>query len=120
MELLREILRWAHIILGFTGLVAFWFPVFSRKGGKLHRAAGKVFVYCGYGVAGSAFVSCAIVTHMILSRGLSAQNQANLASLAMLAYLALVTFVILRHSMRVLEAKRDPTLLDTWLDRGLA
>ncbi|MEM7586580.1 MAG: hypothetical protein AAF560_24540, partial [Acidobacteriota bacterium] len=47
-------------------------------------------------------------------------NQANLASLAMLAYLALVTFVILRHSMRVLEAKRDPTLLDTWLDRGLA
>ncbi len=120
MDLLREILRWAHVILGFTGLIAFWFPVFSRKGGYVHRRAGKVFVVCGYGVTASAMASCAVLVWLIVGRGLTAQNLAGLASIAMLAYLGLVTFVILRHSIKVLEAKPDPMQLDTWFNRGLA
>lgn len=120
MEVLREFLRWPHVIFGFTGLVAFWFPVFARKGATLHRRAGKVFVWCGYGVVVSAALSCAVITALILERGTVDQNRGNLASLAFLAYLALVTFVILRYSMRVLESKRNPAKIDTPLERGLA
>ena len=120
MELLREILRWPHIIFGFVGLVAFWFPVFARKGAKLHRRAGKVFIWCGYGVAVSAGMSCAVLITMIFERGLTEQNRASLAAFTFLGYLALVTFVILRHSMRVLESKKDPAKIDTPFDRGLA
>ncbi len=120
MELLREVLRWSHIVLGFVGLIAFWFPVFARKGGGLHRRVGKVFVGCGYGVTVSAMASCAVLTWRIFSEDIAPQNRMNLASIAFLGYLALVTFVIIRHSMRVLEAKRDPTRLDTPLNRGLA
>ncbi len=120
MELLREILRWPHIIFGFGGLVAFWFPVFARKGAQLHRRAGKVFVWCGYGVVVSAAMSCVLLTWIILGRDLTAQNRDNLATLAFLGYLALATFVILRYSMRVLESKRQPSKIDTPLERGLA
>lgn len=129
MEILREVFRWSHVVLGFTGLVAFWFPVFSRKGGTLHRRAGKVFVVCGYGVTASAAGSCVLLTAMIVGRGLIDLNRENLASIAFLAYLALVTFVVLRHSMRVLEkpspggagtSRRDPAAIATPLDRGLA
>lgn len=120
MELLREILRWIHVILGFTGLAAFWFPVFARKGGALHRKAGKVFVVCGYGVTISAGVSCAVLASLIVGPGLAERNRENLASIAFLAYLALVTFVILRYSTRVLKSKRNPASIDTPLDRGLA
>lgn len=107
MELLREGLRWIHIVLGFVGLVAFWFPVFARKGGYLHRRAGKVFVWCGYGVTGSAMVSCTVITWGWVRRGFPHDAGPGIAFVAMLAYLAVVTFVILRHSMRVLETKKD-------------
>jgi hypothetical protein len=33
----------AHIATGSVGLVAFWLPVLGRKGGLLHRRAGRVF-----------------------------------------------------------------------------
>lgn len=120
MELLRDLFRYTHIVLGFVGLTAFWFPVFARKGAKLHRRAGKVFVWSGYGVAASAAGSCAMLAAIILGRGLVDHNRENLASIAFLAYLALVTFVILRHSMRVLKSKKDPAAIDMPLDRALA
>lgn len=38
-----ETLIGAHIVFGATGLLAFWVPVLSRKGGRHHRKWGKVF-----------------------------------------------------------------------------
>jgi hypothetical protein len=32
-----------HIVTGSVGLIAFWLPVVAKKGGVLHRNAGKVF-----------------------------------------------------------------------------
>ncbi len=113
MELLREISRWTHVLVGFTGLVAFWFPVLARKGGRLHRVTGKVFVICGYLVTGSAALSCTLIGHSIFSRGLAAQNQNNLSLIVFLAYLAWVTFVTLRYSTGVLGTKKNPRLLKT-------
>jgi len=41
--LLFEILVALHILGGLTGAVAFWVPVIGRKGGNLHRQAGRTF-----------------------------------------------------------------------------
>ena len=48
-EAIHQILRWTHIAIGFTILVVFWIPVLSKKGGRLHIAAGKVYVALGEG-----------------------------------------------------------------------
>ena len=120
VETLREFSRWSHIIVGFLGLTAFWFPIFARKGGDLHRKAGKVFIACGYWVTGSAALSCGLVTYIIFSRGVAYKNADALAAMAFLFYLAWVTFVTLPYSTGVLRTKKDPTQLDTPWFRFLA
>ncbi|MEM6794649.1 MAG: hypothetical protein AAF725_11765 [Acidobacteriota bacterium] len=118
IDTLREISRWSHALFGFTGLVAFWFPVFARKGGRLHRVAGKVFVYSGYWVTVSAGFSCCLLGWKIRSGG--ARGLDPYATVIFLAYLAWVTFVMLRYSIGVLRTKKDPTRLDTPGHRFLA
>jgi hypothetical protein len=49
--------RGLHIFVGAIGLVLFWIPVFTAKGGRLHRAAGRWFVRSVYVVAASGLVS---------------------------------------------------------------
>ena len=120
LEALREFSRWSHILVGFTGLVAFWIPVFARKGGNLHRKAGKVFIAAGYWVCASAALSCGLITTSIFSRGLAAQNADSLSAVTFLSYLAWVTFVTLPYSTAVLKTKKDPTALDTPWFRFLA
>lgn len=39
-----ELLIVAHIITGAPGLAGFWLPIAARKGSRLHRLSGKVFV----------------------------------------------------------------------------
>lgn len=41
-----HILVWCHIVSGAIGLVAFWVPIASQKGGSLHARVGKIFTYC--------------------------------------------------------------------------
>lgn len=33
-----------HTVAGISGLFAFWIPAFAKKGGRVHRAAGKYFL----------------------------------------------------------------------------
>lgn len=53
------ILRTLHIIPGFIGLIAFWVPVFAKKGGRIHIFFGWVFVVCAAIVTVSAMASAA-------------------------------------------------------------
>ncbi len=39
-----ETLVIAHILSGLVGLIALWIPIATKKGGRLHRKAGAVFV----------------------------------------------------------------------------
>ncbi|MDJ0614321.1 MAG: hypothetical protein QNJ29_11650 [Rhizobiaceae bacterium] len=39
-------LVWCHIVSGAIGLVAFWVPIASTKGGTMHVRVGKIFTYC--------------------------------------------------------------------------
>lgn len=51
-------LRWSHIVAGAIGLIVFWLPVFARKGNRLHRTAGRIFVFLSYFISATAAISC--------------------------------------------------------------
>lgn len=51
-------LRLVHIAAGALGLVCFWIPIFATKGGKLHLAAGRVFVGLARVIIVTAAISC--------------------------------------------------------------
>ncbi len=121
MDTVLDLNRWLHVAAGFIGLAAFWIPVFTRKGGTNHRFFGKIFKYCAYVVLLAALLSVALNLSDALSRGIGPSNEpGNFAFLVFLGYLALVTFIILRHGMQVLEYKSRLTDLDTLLNRSLA
>ncbi|GAA0330445.1 hypothetical protein GCM10008967_21180 [Bacillus carboniphilus] len=55
MEGLFNILRVLHIIGGFTALLVFWIPIVTKKGGKIHRRVGWIYVGGMIAVSISAF-----------------------------------------------------------------
>ena len=56
-DTMHDLLRALHMATGFVGLAAFWIPALTRKGGRLHIAAGRVFGACAYVVALTALGS---------------------------------------------------------------
>jgi uncharacterized membrane protein len=46
-----------HVLAGVVALVSMWLPMLSKKGGKLHRRGGKVYVSAMGVTCGSAFVA---------------------------------------------------------------
>ena len=56
-DTIHDLLRALHISTGFVGLAAFWIPALTRKEGRLHVAAGRVFAACAYAVALTALGS---------------------------------------------------------------
>ena len=105
MDTLRELSRFLHVILGFGGLIAFWIPAVARKGGSLHRKAGKVFAFCAYGVFATSWLSCLIVFYKL--QGMAEVDRRVLALIVFLFYLANVTFAMLHHGLAVLRSKND-------------
>ena len=121
MGMLESALRWTHIVAGFGGLVAFWVPVVVRKGSLPHRRFGQVFKYCGYAVVASALTAVTLEVGGALIDGATLSDDPEGFGFAFfLAYLAIITFVILRHGVAVLEHKKDLTAMDRPLDRTLA
>lgn len=57
MDTFHEYWRSAHIWAGSLGLLAFWVPIFTVKGSRVHRAAGQLFLICVWIVAVTAIVS---------------------------------------------------------------
>lgn len=55
MELIFQIFRLLHIIAGFAALFTFWIPIITKKGRKLHKRSGWVYVYAMIIVSISAF-----------------------------------------------------------------
>lgn len=54
----HELLRLVHICAGSLGLICFWIPIFARKGGRVHLAAGRVFVWLAAVIVATAVISC--------------------------------------------------------------
>ncbi len=110
-----------HIVAGSIGLLAFWAPVFSRKGGRRHRRYGRVFAWSAYAVVGSALMAVSVQVLVARMEGVEVANAADeYAFLFFLGYLALVTGIIVRHGLAVLADKRDLRAMNRPLDKGLA
>lgn len=58
IETLHAALRGIHIGSGVLGMILFWAAALSRKGGRIHRQTGKLFVALTYLVVFTAFISC--------------------------------------------------------------
>ncbi len=108
MESLFDQLRWIHIGLGFTGLVAFWIPAAARKGSPLHVRAGRVFEWAAYVVAGTAIFNALGRMTLAVAQGARFEdNRAEYGFLVFLAYLGLVTLATVRHGVRSVRVKGD-------------
>lgn len=121
MEFLMDGIRWLHVVAGFTGLAAFWVPIFAHKGGVNHRKFGKVFKYCAYVVLFGALASVTLHLADGLARGVGpSEKPAAYGFLFFLGYLALVTFIGMRHGLQVLENKPDLSAMNSPLNRAMA
>lgn len=110
-----------HVVAGFLGLVAFWIPVFARKGGRAHVRAGRVYAYAACVVTLSAVVASAGRIGSYVNRGVGFAERPDLYGMAVfLGYLGVVTFANVRHGIRVLATRRTPEALRTLFHWGLA
>jgi hypothetical protein len=120
-ETIELVLRWIHISAGSIGLIAFWVPVLSRKGGISHRRFGTVFKWCGYVVVASALSAVLLSLGAAIFQGVRPSDNPNRFGFALfLGYLGIVTGVMIRHGIEVLGHKRDITEMNRPLDRALA
>lgn len=112
-ETIHSVLRAFHITLGFTGLVAFWAPVFAKKGGKVHVNAGKVFTASAYVVALTALGSCSwALAHPSSFTGRAVTWSEIPADqvmfVAILGLLAIFLLQSVETGLRVLRTRRQP------------
>lgn len=121
MDALITGMRWVHVVLGFTGLAAWWVPVFTRKGGRAHVRLGKVFVVCGYVVATTAIGTSTLRLGRALWQGQQpADNAEAFGFLLFLGYLGWVALALVHHALQVVRTRRDPDSIRTPLHHLLA
>lgn len=109
MSMLLSALLVAHVVGGTVGLLSFWVPAFARKGGPLHRKAGRIYVR-GMGVV--------TITGVPLS--LAAYTTGNWIGGTFLLYLVVITGTALYTGLRALKSKAGPHLFLTRVHHGLA
>ena len=97
MKTLLEFLLYAHVAAGAVALVAFWIPALSKKGGSLHRKAGRVYV---------RGMSIVLATSLPLS--IAAFVRGNWVAGTFLLYLFVITGSALYTGLRALKSKAGP------------
>ena len=95
-SIINSLLLYGHIIAGFSALILFWVPVFTRKGSKRHRQVGKWYVQLMWVVVISALVLSAI--NLIEGDTIMA---------AFLGFLALISGKPLWQGIAILQNKRS-------------
>lgn len=121
MSYLGDISRFIHVAFGAIGLIAFWVPIFAKKGAVNHVRFGKIFVWSAYIVLAAAAIALVSRTANLVREGIGVSDQPELiAFMVFLGYLTFVTFVIVRHGMQVLQSKGKPDALRTPLTVFLA
>ena len=79
MQTFTSTLTMIHVFAGFTSLLLFWIPVFTKKGGINHVRLGKIYIWLMWIVVGSAAI-------------LSIKN-IYIGHLQMAAFLGFLTFI---------------------------
>jgi len=94
--MLHEVVRWSHIGVGIIAFASLWTAGFSRKGGKLHRGAGVIFVWT---------MVVVLMTAVVLTWTTFARGQWEGA--VVLFYLLTITATALWMGRRALNFKGD-------------
>lgn len=121
MDTLHRLALLVHISIGAVALIVFWLPVFSRKGSAFHRRAGSWFANGMYAVAASGlFMSTLTLIDPIgvrfAGQPLSAEEAAGAATRIrmfslFLLMLSVLVYTSVRHSILVLRARDDRSVL---------
>ena len=112
-----------HIIIGSLALIAFWLPLFAKKGSANHKKFGTVFVYSMYVVS----ISGVIMTMLVLmdpiamrypDKVLTAEQIKNISYQhrifsSFLFMLSILVFCSTRHAVTVLKVQADRSQLKT-------
>lgn len=109
MKAVFEFVKHGHVFVVGGGLLLFWVPLLSPKGGTLHRQAGKLYAafMCVAGLSGAWLAATYLRTPAKRIDG------------TFLLYALFVFFLIGRCAWRALAAKAGPQVLRTPLDLGL-
>ncbi|MEM9330357.1 MAG: hypothetical protein AAGA53_03460, partial [Pseudomonadota bacterium] len=108
-----------HIVTGAIGLVAFWVPVASQKGGTLHVKIGRVFTLC---MLATGFIAIGISTMTLLSPVATHPDPALKGDAAlirgifgwMMQYLAILTINLAWYGWLAAINKRDHNKNREW------
>lgn len=120
---IHDALLLLHVAGGFVALVLLWIPLFSKKGGRLHRATGTVYVVAMAAVVATALGVSALSFYdpVALDPEAAALVGDPLADYlarrrmvaAFLGYLALITLASGWHGLGALRHKADPRAMRT-------
>nr|WP_289038457.1 DUF2306 domain-containing protein [uncultured Allobacillus sp.] len=101
MATLFQFALWIHIIAGFTAILILWIPILTKKGNKLHRKSGWVFVYSMTIISLTAiYMGCFRLFWM-------PSVDAGTRSFSwFLIYIAILSGASVWHGLRVLKFKR--------------
>jgi hypothetical protein len=114
--LVFEIFLVGHILAGATGLVSFWVPILSGKGGVMHRRWGRVFTWCML-ITGSFAIGMAICT---LIAPLETHPKLDDAALVrgvfgwMMLYLAILTINLAWYGLLCIRNRRQHDANREW------
>lgn len=103
MDSLSNIITFAHVVAGFSALIVFWIPAFTRKGGINHRRIGNWYVKLMWAV---------VITALILSLKNALIGRSHMA--IFLGFLALLTAKPLWLGITVLDNKHSLSLNYRW------
>ncbi len=114
LETIQLHMRWVHIAIGASGLLAFWIPLLATKGGRAHVRSGRVFTWICYAVLASAAVAVTLQMIQFWLRGIGPRQAPAIFSLyVFLGYLTVTTFAIVAHGRGAVIAKENTHALRT-------
>ncbi|TSJ65040.1 DUF2306 domain-containing protein [Allobacillus sp. SKP2-8] len=99
--MLFQFVLWIHVIAGFTAILVLWVPILTKKGNKLHRKSGWIFVVSMTIISFSAiYMGC----YRLLS---TPPIEAETRSFSwFLIYIAILSGASVWYGLRVLRFKR--------------
>ncbi|AOF82195.1 putative membrane protein [Methyloversatilis sp. RAC08] len=117
----------SHIVTGATGLLAFWVPVFAKKGGTAHRTVGKVFtvtmLLTGTAAIGISLCTLAdpVSTHPHLTEHADFRDPALVRAIFgwMMLALATLTLNLAWYGWQCIRNRRDHTANRESVNLGL-
>jgi hypothetical protein len=120
MDALVAVNRYLHIAVGFCGLLAWWVPIVTAKGGVVHKRFGRLFVYAAYIVGTTAILSAPLRITDSRFDGVAWSAIARDAGfLVFLGYLGVLTIDFAHFGLRVIRTRREPAALSTPFLRAL-